>query len=106
MSGVEIPWLGFSLIGIGFLLLAIPLYFWLRNRKTRALTNEKTQSRVAIGGFAGRASNVKIRDSHSKGKITVQGKPEEIDVGGFIGQAENTEVEDSSADAEIEYKQD
>ena len=75
------------------------IIYWRRNKR-------RTQSRAAIGGFAGRANNVKIRDSHSKSKIIVQGKPEDIDVGGFIGQGNDTEIVDSSDDAEIEYKED
>ena len=69
-------------------------------------TKERIQSKIVVGGLIGRAKNVKIRDSHYKGKITTQGKPEDIDVGGLIGQGENIEVVDSSANAEIEYKQD
>jgi hypothetical protein len=68
-------------------------------------TKERIQSKIVVGGLIGRAKNVKIRDSHYKGKITTQGKPEDIDMGGLIGQGENVEVVDSSANAEIEYKQ-
>lgn len=49
MSGVEIPWLGFSLMVVGVILLAIPLYPWLRDRK-----RGNVEQSIAIKPFAGR----------------------------------------------------
>jgi membrane protein implicated in regulation of membrane protease activity len=106
VSGFVNPLLAYILWGIasGWLIWAVISFR--KARKRSGLTKEKTQSKSAVGGFIGKAKNVKIRDCHSEGKIRVRGKPEDMDVGGFIGQSENTEVVDSSAEAEIEYKQD
>ena len=106
VSGFVNPLLAYILWGVasGWLIWAVISFR--KVRKRRGLTEEETQSKIAVGGLVGRAKNVKIRDSHYKGKITIHGKPEDTDVGGLIGQGENTEVEDSSADAEIEYTQD
>lgn len=67
---------------------------------------KRTQSKLAVGGFIGRANGGKVSRCSSTGKTTVHGKPEEGDVGGFIGQSKNVEIVDSSTDVEIEYKQD
>ena len=75
-------------------------------KKNKKLNGPSKNHKSAIGGLLGRQHGGKVSNSYFKGKITIHGKPEEVDVGGLIGQGENTEVVDSSADAEIEYKQD
>ena len=91
--------IAYILIGVAIVWLLCAIIYWRKNKK-------RTQPRVVIGGFAGRANNVKIRDSHYKGKIKIHGKREDVAAGGFIGQGKDTKVVDSSAEAEIEYKED
>ncbi len=93
------PTIAYILFGVAFVWLLCAIIYWRKNKR-------RTQSKLAVGGLIGRANNVKVKDSHYKGKITIQGKSEDIDAGGLIGQGKNTEIVDSSADAEIEYKQD
>jgi hypothetical protein len=65
--------------------------------------DKRTQSKLALGGLVGKASNVKISHSHFTGRITVGAKSDDTHAGGLIGEGENTEIVESSADAEIEY---
>jgi hypothetical protein len=52
LSGVEIPWLGFSLIGLGGLLLIIPLYSWLKNRKRYGVAELASDMATMSAGLA------------------------------------------------------
>ena len=69
-------------------------------------TSTKISPKPAIGLLVGR-NDGKVINSHASGRITIHGKPEDVDAGGLIGAAgESSEVEGSSVDAVIEYKQD
>ncbi len=61
------------------------------------------KSKSAVGGLVGRSIGGRIKDSHFKGEIKINGNPEDIDIGGLVGQSENTEIMNSSADAEIKF---
>lgn len=98
-------------IPIGILLLLLGILLIIRAYRNRDRLNRHSAVEIkpkgTIGGLVGHAGpGTKIINCHSSGKITIQGRPEEIDAGGLIGRAdEGTEVRDSSTDAEIEYKQ-
>lgn len=108
LSNLPIPLLVIICIGIIILIFVgiSYIYSFIKRKIKGSSTNERIRTKPAIGGLIGRAVGGKVSHSYFKGKITIHGKPEEVDVGGLIGQGENTEVEDSSAEAEIEYKQD
>lgn len=98
--------IAYILFGVAFVWATLAFLHWFKSRKRKSLTEKRTQSKLVVGGLIGKSSGGKVSNSHFRGKIIIQGEPEEIDAGGLIGQSENTEVVDSSADAEIEYKQD
>lgn len=100
------PIIAYVILGTAVIWFISASIYWRRSRKERDLTKDTIRPKSAIGGLIGRASEVKIRDSHSKVKVIVSGKPEEVVIGGLIGQSENAEVVNCSADAEIEYEQD
>ncbi|MGB2815525.1 MAG: GLUG motif-containing protein [Dehalococcoidales bacterium] len=82
------------------------IYSFIKRKIKESLAKKKIQPKPAIGLLVGR-NNGKIINCHASGKITIHGKPEDVDAGGLIGAAgESSEVVDSSADAKIEYKQD
>jgi membrane-bound ClpP family serine protease len=112
--GVAVPLLVATAVGIGgwvnrriaYIIIGVVIAWLLCAIIYRRKRKKRTQGRVVIGGFIGRANNVTIRDSHSKVKMKIHGKREAVDAGGFVGQGKDTKVVNSSAEAEIEYKED
>ena len=98
MTGITYPIVGWIIIGVSTIAGIILIRYGIRKKGKG--------DKPAIGLLVGR-NNGKIINCHASGKITIHGKPEDVDAGGLIGTAgESSEVEGSSADAEIEYKQD
>lgn len=106
LGGWVSPTTAYVILGCGITWFTLACVYWFRSKKKGDFTKETVQSKAAIGGLIGKASGVKIRDCHFRGKIIVSGRPEKAVIGGLIGQSENAEAIDCSADAEIEYEQD
>jgi membrane-bound ClpP family serine protease len=98
MTGITYPIVGWIIIGVSIIAGIILIYYGISKKKQRG--------KSAMGLLIGRSTGGKVINCHASGKITIHGKPEDVDAGSLIGQSENTEVVGSSADAEIEYKQD
>ena len=100
---MPIPLLVIFCVGLIIVLFSGISYIYSFIKRKRKISSKP---RPAIGLLVGR-NNGKIINCHARGKITIHGKPGDVDAGGLIGATgKSSEVVDSSADAEIEYKQD
>ena len=68
------------------------------------MSKERKNQEPSIGGLVGRSKGGKIENCHSEGKITINGKPKDINVGGLVGQSENTEIINSSSKVKILFR--
>jgi hypothetical protein len=56
-----------------------------------------------VGGLVGRSVGGRIENCHVKGKITINGNPDNCNVGGLVGSSEDTKILNSSADVKVEF---
>ncbi|MFC1953663.1 hypothetical protein ACFLWR_06015 [Chloroflexota bacterium] len=98
MTGITYPMVGWIIISVSTIAGIILICYGIRKKKN--------ENKRAIGLLIGKSRGGVVKNVHVQGKISIRGKPREVDVGGLIGQSEDTKVTGSSADVEIEYKQD
>ena len=98
MTGIMYPIVGWIIIGVSTITGIILICYGIRKKGKG--------NKRAIGGLIGASKGGRVINSYFKGKITIHGKPEDVDAGSLIGRSEDTEVVNSSANAEIEYKED